>query len=259
MMSDLQNLFGVRSDRLLLLEKIREKGSISAAAKAVGLSYKAAWESVERLNNLSDAPLVERVAGGRTGGGTHLTPHGEEVLRLVRAMEQEFRAFLDALGEGGERFDSFHRAYRLMHRLNLRTSARNLFHGRVSRIRRGPVESEVSLDLGGGDELVALITTTSLEPMGLEIGSGCQALVKAPWVVVTTDEGLRTSARNRLSGVVTHCITGPVNGEVVIALAGGKSVAAVVTADSVEALGLREGVRASALIKASHVILAVGE
>ncbi|WP_147073343.1 winged helix-turn-helix domain-containing protein, partial [Sulfuriferula plumbiphila] len=56
--------------RIELLEKIGELGSISAAAKALGLSYKAAWEAVEAMNNLSEAPLVERVAGGRHGGGT---------------------------------------------------------------------------------------------------------------------------------------------------------------------------------------------
>ena len=67
-------------DRVALLEKLAELGSITAAAKAVGISYKGAWEAIEALNNLSDAPLVERTVGGTGGGGTRLTKHGEKVL-----------------------------------------------------------------------------------------------------------------------------------------------------------------------------------
>ena len=82
-------------------------------------------------------------------------------------------------------------------------------------------------------------------------------MVKAPWVIVTTSDGFKTSARNELHGTVVRCQEGAVNGEVVIELAGGKTVAAVVTNDSIKTLGLKEGVKACALIKASHVILAV--
>ena len=67
-------------DRVALLEKLAERGSITAAAKALGVSYKGAWEAIEALNNLSDAPLVERTVGGTGGGGTRLTKHGEKVL-----------------------------------------------------------------------------------------------------------------------------------------------------------------------------------
>ncbi|WP_147075137.1 winged helix-turn-helix domain-containing protein, partial [Sulfuriferula plumbiphila] len=56
--------------RIELLEAIAGTGLIAAAAKAVGLSYKGAWQAVEEMNNLSREPLVERVAGGRHGGGT---------------------------------------------------------------------------------------------------------------------------------------------------------------------------------------------
>jgi molybdate transport system regulatory protein len=82
-------------------------------------------------------------------------------------------------------------------------------------------------------------------------------MVKASWVIVTTDQSITTSARNRLCGVVSRCVSGAVNGEVVIDLPGGKSVAAIVTNESIRNLDLKQGVRACALIKASHIILAV--
>jgi len=243
---------GRRVDRVALLGKVAELGSITAAAKAVGISYKGAWEAIEALNNLSEAPLVERSVGGSGGGGTRLTPQGEKVLRLLRDMDTDFQGLLAAMGRG--RFDSY---FQLMRRWNMKTSARNQFVGTVTRTTRGAVNGEVILDIGGGDSLVAIITNTSLDNLGLAPGVEAHALIKAPWVIVTTDEKLKTSARNRLCGVVSRCVTGAVNGEVIIDLPGGKSVASIVTNDSIHSLGLRKGVRACALIKASHIILAV--
>ena len=67
---------------------------------------------------------------------------------------------------------------------------------------------------------------------------------------------MQTSARNRLTGTVAWCQEGAVNAEVAIELPGGKTVASIINNESVKVLGLKEGVRASALIKASHIILA---
>ena len=59
--------------RIRLLEAIDQHGSISQAAKAVPISYKAAWDAVDAMNNLADQPLVVRSTGGKNGGGTQLT------------------------------------------------------------------------------------------------------------------------------------------------------------------------------------------
>ena len=139
----------------------------------------------------------------------------------------------------------------------MKTSARNQFLGTVKSIKQGPINAEVVLDIGGGNDLAAVITHDSAQQLGLAVGSEAYALIKAPWVIVTTDTSLRTSARNCLSGTVVRCVQGAINSEVVIELAGGKLVAATVTNESIDELGLTEGKRASALIKASHVILAV--
>ena len=75
--------------RIRLLEAIDRYGSISQAAKAVPLSYKAAWDAVDAMNNLAEAPLVERSVGGKHGGGTSLTDYGRRVIAMYRAVEQE--------------------------------------------------------------------------------------------------------------------------------------------------------------------------
>lgn len=241
--------------RIELLEAIAEGGSISAAAKAMGLSYKAAWEAAEEMNNLSREPLLMRTTGGRHGGGTVLTPHGMQVVALFRRLDQEYRAFFAALGQGGEDFSQF---VQMIRSLDMKTSARNEFLCRVKALKTGAVNAEVLLDIGGGDELVAIVTNESVENLGLAVGREAYALIKASWVIVSAaDDRFRTSARNQLCGRVVRCQAGAVNSEVVIALDGGKQLAAIVTNESLDSLGIREGERACALVKASHVIVAV--
>ena len=71
--------------RIALLARIAECGSITQAAKAIKMSYKAAWDAIDSMNNLAGEPLVERVAGGKGGGGTRLTPRGELQYHRARA------------------------------------------------------------------------------------------------------------------------------------------------------------------------------
>lgn len=70
-----------------LLEAIRDTGSISAAGKRLGMSYRRAWLLVDAMNRCFRAPLVETAAGGVAGGGAHLTQSGEEVVDQYRALE----------------------------------------------------------------------------------------------------------------------------------------------------------------------------
>jgi len=70
-----------------LLELIRDTGSIAAAGRQMGMSYKRAWQLVETLNAIFTAPLVESTRGGQSGGGARLTPDGAAVLALYRRIE----------------------------------------------------------------------------------------------------------------------------------------------------------------------------
>jgi molybdate transport system regulatory protein len=245
---------GRRWDHLELLERIDVTGSITAAASAMGMSYKAAWEAVESINNLSEQPLVERKTGGSKGGGTTLTTYGRRVAGAYRRLEQEREQVIKKLAQVMDDFDEY---YHLIRRFDMKTSARNQFLGKIKSIKTGAVNAEVVLDIGGGDSIASVITNESVDHLGLKVGSEAYALIKAPWVIVTTSDGFKTSARNELHGKVVRCEEGAVNGEVIIELAGGKFVAAVVTNDSIKSLGLKDGIKACALIKASHVILAV--
>ncbi len=72
-----------------LLEAVSRSGSISAAARAMGMSYRRAWLLVEAMNSAFREPLVETLTGGEGGGGAHITDLGREVLRRYRAMERK--------------------------------------------------------------------------------------------------------------------------------------------------------------------------
>lgn len=140
----------------------------------------------------------------------------------------------------------------------MKVSARNVFRGTVSAINDGEVNTEIELMLPGGDKIVAIVTATSVGSLGLRIGSEAEAWIKAPWVMLLSGSPAHHfSARNQLAGTVSALNRGAVNTEVAITLASGTVVHAVITHEAVLELGLKPGVRATALIKASHVILGV--
>jgi molybdate transport system regulatory protein len=241
--------------RIELLRHIAQCGSISAAAREMGMSYKAAWQAVDAMNNLSDRPLVERSVGGRHGGGTRLTAEGEKIIETFGHVEHEYLAFIERLNQG---LDDFERFNRLMRRFSMKSSARNQFLGKVTKLSKGAVNGEVVIDIGHGMEIVAIITNESIEDLGLKKGREAYALIKASSpILVLEEDKARTSARNHLCGEVVSCIEGAVNGEVGLKLAGDRRLTAIITNDSIRNLGIREGVRLCALVKASTVIVAV--
>jgi molybdate transport system regulatory protein len=71
-----------------LLEAIAQTGSITAAARQLGMSYRRAWLLVDTMNRCFKAPVVEAEAGGKRGGGTRLTKSGTEAVRRYRRIEQ---------------------------------------------------------------------------------------------------------------------------------------------------------------------------
>ena len=70
-----------------LIERIGATGSISAAARAMGMSCRRAWQLVEAINAACREPVVVTAVGGRRGGGAEVTPFGRRLVRLFRAME----------------------------------------------------------------------------------------------------------------------------------------------------------------------------
>jgi len=240
-------------ERMALLAAIAGHGSITAAAKAVGLSYKGAWDAIEAMNNLAGVPLLERLAGGKGGGGTRLTARGQQLVENFAKIEQAHQRFVAALSSQSHALaDDF----LLIRNLTMKTSARNQFSGKVVSIQRGAVNDEVTLAITGGQQIVATITRDSSDSLELLPGAAAWALIKASSIIVVTEMGnARFSARNQLSGTITRVQEGAVNTEVSIEMPGGATIAAIVTRTSGESLALAEGMSATAIFKASAVIV----
>lgn len=245
----------VGRDRIELLDAVATHGSITKAAKAVGLSYKAAWDALNAVNNLLPRPAILGQTGGRQGGGAVVTEDGHALIAAFRMLEDRLGRVADTLaGDGSGTCDPL----ALLWSLGMKTSARNVFRCTVSDIKRGAVNAEVILRLSANSTLAAVITEESLNDLEIALGREVVALVKSSFVMlVPGDEPMRISARNRIVGTVTHREDGAVSSEFTLDIGDGKAITAVVTRDAAEEMGIKVGDRAIALFKASHVILAV--
>jgi molybdate transport system regulatory protein len=245
----------VGADRIALLEALGELGSIRAAAERAGLSYRGAWDAVQALNNLFETPLVLTQAGGSKGGAAELTDAGRAVIATFHRVDAELAQVAQRLEQGlaGAPDD----IGRIFWSLGMQTSARNALRGTVTRISDGAVNAEVALTVGGGVEIVAIVTRESVAALRLEVGRPAIALIKSSFVVLAKGEGLVTSARNHITGVVAARVDGAVSSEITLAIGEGKTLTATITRESAEVMGLAEGTAVTALIKAPHVILAV--
>lgn len=140
----------------------------------------------------------------------------------------------------------------------MKISARNIFNGKVAGVTAGAVNSEITVALDGGGTIVAIVTNGSVKSLGLAAGKPVVVLIKASSVLVMTDaNGITLSARNVLAGKIGRISNGPVSSEVGITLPGGATIHATITHDAVNELGIKEGQAASAVFKASSVILGV--
>jgi molybdate transport system regulatory protein len=155
--------------------------------------------------------------------------------------------------------DDFEQLNQLVGAITMRTSARNQLRGTVKTVRKGAVNADVILDLGEGLEVFANITNEAVADLALKPGREAVALIKASSVLLSPDAKLRISARNQLRGTVAKVIPGAVNTEVKIDLAKSRTLAAVVTNEAIAELAIKEGSACTALVKASHVLIAVND
>lgn len=239
-------------EQIDLLQAILDTGSISAAAKAAGISYKTAWDRIERLNNLSKQPLVERASGGSKGGGTHLTAFGERLVQGFNELKQQHQVYLQGIGKQIQSLDDV--AGFMKHTI-LQASARNQFVGTIRGFNTGIVNTDVILEIADSLSLVAQISEHSRQEMALQVGDTVLALIKASSVTLALDSDIQVSARNCFTGTVSRIEGGAVNTDISIDLGADKTISAMITSHSGERLALEVGGRVTAFFKASSVML----
>jgi molybdate transport system regulatory protein len=244
LLSTLAQHIARRPQRIALLQQVAEQGSITRAAKAAGLSYKAAWDAIDELNNLAGQVLVERSVGGKGGGGARLTATGERLLQLYRRLERLQAQLLDAAEQDED--------LALLGRLMLRTSARNQLSGRVAAIQAQGRNDLIEIALDDDNRLHAQITHDSTERLELTVGAPVVALFKAGCLelVETGDDALH--------GIVEEVLDeGDDPAEVRITLPGGQRLCALVEAERLRVLAPSPGRPVLARVSPAQVLLGV--
>lgn len=250
------------ADRIALLEAIHATGSMSQAAKAVGISYVTAWDRIQDMNNTTGQALVKRTAGGSGGGGTVLTPYALELISAFRQIEQVHVQVLaqltKSLANPGE-------VLKTLSSLGLRTSARNQLAGTVSQVRAGSIDALVELRLPSGtaeaqegDILRVSLTTASLYNLRITKGMQAVALLKAPAVHLSLPDAPEDlSMNNSLQGWVAAVHAGAAHSEVHVRLRGGQTLVARLATPQVRQWRLAEGCEVRAQFHDHAIILGV--
>jgi molybdate transport system regulatory protein len=165
--------------RIALLRLVHHTGSISQAARAAGVSYKAAWHALETLTGLAGVPLLEKLVGGTGGGGTGLTPAAQGLLKAAQTLEQARQQALANLSLAGE--DSV--SLPGLQGLSLRTSMRNQWPALIKELQPQGTQVHVCLRLATGADpgplIVSSVTRESAQLLGLKPGLPVLALCKA--------------------------------------------------------------------------------
>lgn len=237
-----------RPQRIALLQHIAEQGSITRAAKSAGLSYKAAWDAIDELNNLAQKPLVVRSVGGKGGGGAKLSGEGERVLRLYQKLQTLQAQVLEAAEDASD--------LDLLGRLMLRTSARNQLHGKVVAIESQGRNDHIRLELAAGLTLDAQITHDSTLRLELQTGVEVVALIKAGWLDLLAIEDAATPGHNDLTGIIEEILDaadGP--SEVRIGLPNGQTLCALAEPLHLRTRGLVVGKAVRVQFAPSNVLL----
>ena len=234
------------SGRIELLKKIQETGSISKAAKAMEMSYKAAWDSVDVMNKITGQALVSRTSGGKNGGGSKLTEAGVKFIEQYEKYEKLFDEFLLLIDENENMAD--------LKYMNIKTSAENIFSGNIINISEGAVNAMVEIAVVSF-HIFASLSKNSLTKMDLKKDDMVDVLIKANDLVIGSDEDIKISARNVFTGTVSAIMQGAVNSEVYINLEENHKLCVMVTNDSIKSLNITYGSRLKAYCKASHILL----
>ncbi len=153
-----------------ILEAVERTGSISKAARSLGMSYKYVWDYIAAIERSLGVNVVETRRGGREGGGAKLTEAGKRILA-------EFRRVKGRLAEALEESD-----YRGVE--DLRLSVRNKLRGRVESVKISGLLAEVKIKLEASTLLKAILTKEAVEELKLKKGDRVEALIKATSIMV---------------------------------------------------------------------------
>ncbi|WP_161569582.1 TOBE domain-containing protein [Veronia nyctiphanis] len=194
--------------RMVLLNQIRQTGSLNQAAKAAGISYKAAWDAINGMNHAFDKPIVISAKGGKGGGGATLTTFGLRLLKVYHLTQQVQGLAMNALQDENLSMDNL---LDLLAHFSLQTSARNQFSAEIKSLLSEGLRDTVNCKLTNGQEIAVSITHASRLRLGLSERKSVLLMLKAPAVTLKSQSDISGSKVS--DALVSHVNT--ITGELV--------------------------------------------
>lgn len=244
-----KNLLG--NGRVELLEHIEQLGSISKASKAMSMSYKAAWDMVDAMNNLSDKPLVQKVTGGKNGGGTEVTEAGKALIKSFKKFKEFYNDLLDSV-DGNEIDSDSHLS--LIRKLHMKSSSKNLISGELIKINQGEYNTKLEIEVSQDLTLYSIVPTSTFLDMHLKEQDKVFALIQESSIMLALNKPEGISARNIIKSTISALKTDAVSTEVKLSI-GKNTLTSAITNDSHEQLGLKIGQEVYAIIKATDIVI----
>jgi molybdate transport system regulatory protein len=158
----------------VLLRRISESDSLTDAAKLVGISYRNAWDRLNKLETTLEAKVVETKVGGTKGGETRLTPDGIKLLNDFRRLR---KYLFNALEDEDVRAHA-----------ERKLGGRNKFKAKILEVRRGSMTSEIKMVILQSDKLISIISNEVVDDLALEENDAVQASFKSTGVIIVKKE-----------------------------------------------------------------------
>ncbi|CAK9884495.1 MAG: Transcriptional regulator ModE [Candidatus Erwinia impunctatus] len=236
--------------RISLLTHIQTTGSISQGAKLAGISYKSAWDAINEMNTLADTRVVEKATGGKGGGGAKLTAYGVRLISLFTFIEKIQQKAFDVLHDDVP-LESLLAA---IARFSLQTSARNQLFGTIEQCDTQSPQQHITVQLADGStHLQVLLTAQSVQRLELQKGKEVLVLIKAPWINLSHTP---TDDENQLLCTVKSILPGERQSEIILALASGLELCALLDNTLISDKGIQERMSITAHFPAEAAVIA---
>lgn len=243
------------SRRIELLKQIEVTENLTKSAKIAGFSYKSAWDTIEKMTQLTGGQLLEKHAGGKGGGKTRLTDRGKQLLKNLTLIQGEHARFIQRLNRLANGLDA---DYALLTEIAMKTSARNQLAAIIVNIFQGPVHDEITLKLHGNQMLTSSITHESSRELKLDIGTKVFALIKASSVGIRRRSDVAHGMTlNVLDGIASTVVAGEQKSEVAVLLDGGTELIATIPNPELLSLNIRPGDPVAAVFDHANVIIGI--
>ncbi|PHR57068.1 MAG: hypothetical protein COA44_06665 [Arcobacter sp.] len=236
--------------RVQLLENIIIYGSMAKAAKALDISYKTAWAWIDKMNLLSSKPIVQRISGGKGGGGTIVTAFAKELMFRFKELEALHQKHLESLDRSLEFLDNGSMQDSIFSRLNAQLIHINKHENRAS----------VSLKLDSCEIISAQVPMDFIKVNSLREGSSVCVLIESESVSVSKLDEKELSSRNRLHTKVQDIIIHEDEVLLKLCLSNDEIINAQITYASYNKLNIKKEDKLLAIFKAySITLLSKGE